>query len=411
MNQTVAVFREFLLLGFTAFGGPTAHVAFFRERFVASKSWLTEAEFADLLALCQFLPGPASSQLGLSIGWKRAGWPGAFAAWFAFTTPSAIALTLFAIGVMAFGGRMDSEAGWLRGLQIAVVAVIANAVGSMWSVLCPNVQTRLIALASAAVILGTSASWMQLVVIGAGALAGLLLLSPEPAALVAPPRGNVSATPSKASLSQPQPRGNSGTVGAFCLILFASFLVALPLAAKTWPNHAALDLFNAMYRSGSFVFGGGHVVLPLLSQETVGPGWVSAEEFLAGYGAAQAVPGPLFTFSSYLGALVQGPGGPFAMSAVGLVGIFLPAWLLVLGVMPFWHRLVAQAGIRAALAGTNAAVVGLLGAALYSPVWIGAIQSRGDVVFLIGVAAALLVLKLPPWAVVIAAGWVGWLLG
>lgn len=394
MKPVLEVFREFLILGLTSFGGPTAHVAFFRDRFVGVKKWMSEADFADLLALCQFLPGPASSQLGLSIGWRKAGWPGAFAAWFAFTMPSAIALTLFGIGVMKFGGGLDAETGWLRGLQIAVVVVIAQAATSMWVGLCPDRKRRLIALLAAAVILATSPAWMQLVVIALGAVAGLIFLRKE--------------TESRGSSEGREPVQSGSAVGTACLVAFFVLLIGLPLAVKMMPGSPALESFTAMYRSGSLVFGGGHVVLPLLSQEVVAPGWVSREEFLAGYGAAQAVPGPLFTFAAFLGSLIEGPGGARGMAAVALIGIFLPAWLLVLGVMPFWHRVVARPKVRAALAGTNAAVVGLLGAALYQPVWIGAISSTKDVVFLIGVAAALLVLKLPAWAVVIAAAVAGW---
>ncbi|MEM7600284.1 MAG: chromate transporter, partial [Verrucomicrobiota bacterium] len=236
-------------------------------------------------------------------------------------------------------------------------------------------------------------------VIALGALAGLIFL-----------RGETRASESTGLDEGPNPVKSGYTIGAACLIVFFVLLLGLPLAVRLMPDSPALETLAAMYRSGSLVFGGGHVVLPLLSQEVVDPGWVSREQFLAGYGAAQAVPGPLFTFAAFLGSLIEGPGGAWGMAAVALVGIFLPAWLLVLGVMPFWHRVVARPNIRAALAGTNAAVVGLLGAALYDPVWTGAVGSAKDVVFLIGVAAALLILRLPAWAVVIAAGWAGWLL-
>lgn len=404
MKSVIEVFREFLILGLSSFGGPTAHIAFFRDRFVERKKWLTEADFADLLALCQFLPGPASSQFGLSLGWKRAGWAGAFAAWVAFTFPSALLLILFGLGVMKYGGGLEGGAGWLKGLQIAVVAVIAGAVTSMWKTLCTDRPRQLLALAAAAILLGTGIAWMQLVVIALGAIAGWLLFRDDQTERS--PTGlnegleRVESSTEKGSAQQ-------GRVsGAVCLVLFFVLLLGLPLVSKIQPGQP-LEAFTAMYRSGSLVFGGGHVVLPLLSQEVVEPGWVGREEFLAGYGAAQAVPGPLFTFSGYLGSLIEGPGGPWGMAIICLIGIFLPAWLLVLGLMPFWHSVVRRPGIRAALAGTNAAVVGLLGAALYNPVWIGAIQSSKDVVFLIGVASSLLVMKWPPWVVVIAAGVVG----
>lgn len=279
MKAAVEVFREFLVLGLTSFGGPTAHISFFRDRFVGMKKWMSDADFADLLALCQFLPGPASSQLGLSIGWRRAGWPGAFAAWFAFTMPSAIAITLFGLGVMKFGGGLDAETGWLRGLQIAVVVVIAQSVTSMWVGLCPDRKRRLIALFAAAVILASSPAWMQLVVIALGAIAGLIFLKKETAP--------VELT---GSSQGPNPVQSGYAVGTACLIAFFVLLIGLPLVVKMMPGSPALESFTAMYRSGSLVFGGGHVVLPLLSREVVDPGWVSREEFLAGYGAAQAVP-------------------------------------------------------------------------------------------------------------------------
>lgn len=399
MKHFFEIFREFSLLGLTSFGGPTAHVAFFRDRFVGVKNWLSESDFADLLALCQFLPGPGSSQLGLSIGWRKGGLPGAIAAWIGFTLPSAIALILFGIGVMAVSGEgFDASAGWLRGLQIAVVAVIASAVVSMWKSLCPERPHQFIALAAAAVMLLSTVAWMQLVVIGIGALLGLILF-----------RKSVGA--STASSDGIKPVGalsGSRWFGIACLVVFFALLFGLPFLVPANQDNSILAAFNAMYRSGSLVFGGGHVVLPLLSQEVVTPGWVSGEEFLAGYGAAQAVPGPLFTFAGYLGSIMDDVGGPWLMGAVCLVGVFLPAWLLVLGVMPFWGSVVKKPSLRAALVGTNAAVVGLLGAALYSPVWTGAISSTRDVVFLIGVAAVYFVAKLPVWLVVILAGVAGW---
>jgi len=395
MKSILEVFREFLLLGLTSFGGPTAHIAFFRDRFVGVKEWLSEKEFADILALCQFLPGPASSQVGLSIGWHRAGLGGALAAWFAFTMPSAIALAIFGVAVLSFGAELEEGAGWLRGLQVAVVVVIAQAVIAMWKALCQDRSTRLIALGAAAVILATSPAWMQLVVIAAGAVLGLVFLRS---------RGDASTGHRPVESS----KSSGKALGVACLVAFFALLLGLPLLNSLAPGSAILETFSAMYRSGSLVFGGGHVVLPLLSEEVVDPGWVTPEQFLAGYGAAQAVPGPLFTFSSYLGTLIDGPIGPWGMAAVALIGIFLPAWLLVLGVMPFWKGLVARPGVGAALAGTNAAVVGLLIAALYTPVWTSAIASADDVVFLIGVAATLLILRVPVWAVVIAAGMAGW---
>ena len=401
MKNVLEVLREFFLLGLTSFGGPTAHVAFFRDRFVGVKKWLTESEFADQLALCQFLPGPASSQLGLTIGWRRAGWAGALAAWTGFTLPSALAITAFGIGVTAFGGGLEG-AGWLRGLQIAVVVVIANAVTSMWKGLCPGNSHKLVALAAAGIILATSPAWMQIVVIALGAVAGLIFLRDGSES-----RETFEKDDSTGLDEGSNPVKSSYAVGITCLVLFFVLLFGLPLLTKFAPGQP-LEAFTAMYRSGSLVFGGGHVVLPLLSEEVVGPGWVTREEFLAGYGAAQAVPGPLFTFSAFLGSLIEGPGGAWGMALASLLGIFLPAWLLVMGVMPFWHGAVRRPGVRSALAGTNAAVVGRLGAALYDPGWVGASQGATDVVFPLGVAAALLVLKWPSWLVVVLAAVAGW---
>ncbi|MEC5125780.1 chromate efflux transporter [Verrucomicrobiales bacterium BCK34] len=408
MKHFLEILREFTLLGLTSFGGPTAHVAFFRDRFVGVKKWLGESDFADLLALCQFLPGPASSQLGLAIGWRRGGLAGAAAAWIGFTLPSAIALILFGIGVMAVSdGGFDASAGWLRGLQIAVVAVIANAVASMWKSLCPGRSHQFIALAAGAVMLLSEVAWMQLVVIVFGGALGFIFFRKSVAA---------ENTDLRGLSERPNPVGNHpvGSVsgsrwfGMACLVVFFSLLFAMPFFVSSGSDNSIFAAFNAMFRSGALVFGGGHVVLPLLSQEVVTPGWLTGEEFLAGYGAAQAVPGPLFTFAAYLGSIMEGVGGPWLMGAVCLVGIFLPAWLLVLGVLPFWGDLVKKPSLRAALIGTNAAVVGLLGAALYSPVWTKSITSTNDVVFLTGVAALYFVAKLPVWLVVILAGLAGW---
>ncbi|MDA7921833.1 chromate efflux transporter [Verrucomicrobiales bacterium] len=409
MKHFFEILREFTILGLTSFGGPTAHVAFFRDRFVGVKKWLSESDFADLLALCQFLPGPASSQLGLSIGWRKGGLPGAIAAWIGFTLPSAIALILFGIGVMAVsGGGFDASGGWLRGLQIAVVTVIANAVVSMWKSLCPGRLHQFIALAAASVMLLSSVAWMQLLVIALGAILGLILFRKL---VITEKADSTGRFPTGAS-DEPNPvRGLSGSrwFGVSCLVAFFALLFGLPLLVSSSQDNSILAAFNAMFRSGSLVFGGGHVVLPLLSQEVVAPGWLTGEEFLAGYGAAQAVPGPLFTFSAYLGAIMDDVGGPWLMGSVCLVGIFLPAWLLVLGVMPFWSDLVKKPSLRAALIGTNAAVVGLLGAALYDPVWTKSITSTNDFVFLIGVAAVYFVAKWPVWLVVLLAGAAGWL--
>ncbi|MEM7697808.1 MAG: chromate efflux transporter [Verrucomicrobiota bacterium] len=395
MQRWLEIFREFLFLGLTSFGGPTAHIGFFRERFVDLKKWLDDQEFANALALCQFLPGPASSQLGLVIGWKQGGWLGAFAAWLGFTLPSAILMTVFGVSLGWFIDDLSKGAGWLRGLQIAVIVVIAKAVYQMWTSLCTRRSHQLIALLAAAAMLGTGLPWLQLVLIALGAVTGWILWG----------RREKEAEP---ELSKPGPleRG-SRTIAITCLLLFGVLLIGLPLAAQWRPDWSIVTTFDAMYRSGSLVFGGGHVVLPLLSEEVVARGTISEAEFLAGYGAAQAVPGPLFTFSAFLGSRIDGPGGAWVMALVALLGIFLAAWLLIMGVMPFWESVSRKPALKAALAGTNAVVVGLLIAALYTPVWTGAITGTADVVFLIGVGIALILFRIPAWAVVISAGLAG----
>lgn len=417
MRSPFSILREFFQLGLTSFGGPTAHVAFFRERFVEKRRWLTDREYADLLALCQFLPGPASSQIGLGIGWKKGGALGALAAWVGFTLPSAVALTMFGLVIAGFGGAeadsggeggIAADAGWLRGLQIAVVAVIAKAVWTMSGSLCPDRSRKLIALGAAALMLALGAAWAQILVILAGAALGLCFV--EGGWLVNKREASDSgsaATPGSQLSGPTSPAQRGRLAGVACLAAFGLLLFGLPLLEKILPGHRLLEAFSAMYRSGSLVFGGGHVVLPLLSRETVGPGWITSQEFMAGYGAAQTVPGPLFTFSAYLGAVMESPHSPWLMAAVSLAGIFLPAWLLVLGAMPFWESIASRPVPRRALAGTNAAVVGLLGSSLYDPVWTGAIRGSGDLVFLLGVSAAFFVLRWPAWLVVILAGVAG----
>ena len=401
MNRSIEIFLEFLKLGLTSFGGPSAHIAYFQNRFVKTKRWINDSEYAALVALTQFLPGPGSSQTGMGIGWKRGGLFGSIAAFLGFTLPSAVIMFFFAVGVMKFGLISGGvEAGWIRGLQIAVVAVIANAVWSMAKSLCRGKIPALIALASAAVVLGTDSPWTQIGVILTGAAAGWIFLKNDPDST-----GYDEASNRVPSATQ---EGASRYFPVLCLVVFALLLGATLWLAKS--GNQLLAAFAGMYRSGALVFGGGHVVLPLLSQETVDPGWISAPQFSAGYGAAQAVPGPIFTISTYLGALLKTSGGPLLAATVCTLGIFLPGWLLVIGCLPFWESLKEISPLRRALSGTNAAVVGLLGAALYDPVWTKSIVGKTDLIFLLGVAAALLVLKLPPWLVVIAAGLAGSLL-
>ncbi len=378
--EILAIFTR---LGFTSFGGPVAHLGYFRDEFVARRKWLDERAYADLVALCQFLPGPASSQVGLSLGLLRGGYAGAAAAWIGFTLPSAVALVAFALGVAAVGEA--AGAGWLHGLKIVAVAVVAQAVWGMAGALCPDrLRASLAVGAMALVLLFAEAGFGthgQLLVIVAGGLIGWRMIAVEGTA------------------GDPLPLTVGRTTAVCALFLFFALLAGLPLAAAAL-QHEALTLVDRFYRAGSLVFGGGHVVLPLLQAEMVDPGWVSRDAFVAGYGAAQAVPGPLFTFAAFLGAAAEiGPGG-WAGGAIALGAIFLPSLLLVVGALPFWDALRRRPAVQGALAGVNAAVVGLLLAALYDPVWTSAILSPVDVAL---AAAAFLLLvswKVAPWAVV-----------
>ncbi|HWS74443.1 MAG TPA: chromate efflux transporter [Quisquiliibacterium sp.] len=384
-GRVLEVFVAFLRLGLVSFGGPVAHLGYFREAFVMRRRWLSEAAYADLVALCQFLPGPASSQVGMALGLSRAGLPGALAAWAGFTLPSALALTLFALGVGAWGE--GPAPGLLQGLKLAAVAVVAQAVWGMGRSLCPDAPRATMAVAAACAALAWNSPWTQVGVIAIAAAIGL-------AALRAPATEDGHA---------PLPATVGRGFAVAMLAAFLALLVGLPALAQASPGWAA-SLFDAFYRAGALVFGGGHVVLPLLQAEVVGPGWVSAESFLAGYGAAQAVPGPLFTFAAYLGAAAQGWAG----AAVALAGIFLPAFLLVLGALPFWDRLRRQPGARAALSGVNAAVVGLLLAALYDPVWTSAVRGPADFAQALAAFVAPVFWRAPPWAIVIASAALGW---
>ncbi|ABM42211.1 chromate transporter, chromate ion transporter (CHR) family [Acidovorax sp. JS42] len=389
------VFLIFLRLGLTSFGGPVAHLGYFREEFVARRRWLTEDAFADLVALCQFLPGPASSQVGLALGLRQAGWGGALAAWLGFTLPSALVMALLGLGLVAGQGLVP--AGVLHGLKVAAVAVVAQAVWGMARSLCRG-PTRLLLMALACAL---ALLWPGVVgQVGAmlvAALAGLALWGRAGAMPAPPSQGGLAA-------------GVRPRTGALLLAAFAALLVLLPLAARAWPQ-GWLVLADAFYRAGALVFGGGHVVLPLLQAEVVATGWVAADDFLAGYGLAQAVPGPLFTFAAFLGAAAGHGAGGWLGAAVCLVAIFVPAFLLVAGALPFWERLRHNARARAALAGVNAAVVGLLLAALYHPVWTSAIHAPADLALALAAFAALVWARVPPWLVVPLCGAAGWLLG
>lgn len=368
-----------LRLGLTSFGGPVAHLGYFREEYVVRRRWLPEPAYADLVALCQFLPGPASSQVGIAVGILRAGLPGGLAAWLGFTLPSALLLVAFAHGVR---GLDLGAAGWLHGLKVVAVAVVAQAVWGMARTLCPDRPRATLAVlgALAALLVPTAAG--QVGVIAAAGLAGWGLLRP-------PPPGESGAIR--------VPFGPAPAVGA--LALFFVLLAGAPVLRHLAPG-PALAVFDSFYRTGSLVFGGGHVVLPLLQAEVVPPGWVSSEQFVAGYGAAQAVPGPLFTFAAYLGAAMAPRPGGWAGAALALGAIFLPAFLLVVGTLPFWDRLRRRRAFQAALLGINAAVVGLLLAALYHPVWTSAVRGPADFALALGAFALLMVWRLPPWLVV-----------
>jgi chromate transporter len=381
------VFRIFLRLGLTSFGGPVAHIGYFRTEFVERRRWFDDSAYADLVALCQFMPGPASSQVGLAIGLSRAGALGALAAWTGFTLPSALALALFALGVAALGGA--EGAAWLAGLKAAAVAVVAQALLGMARTLCPDRERATVAVAAAAMTLLTPGVAGQIGAILLGALVGLAAFPTAAAGAAGAFRVPVSRA-----------------VGAVFLALFFAFLVGLPLLAAATDSHA-LDLLDAFYRAGALVFGGGHVVLPLLETAVVGPGWIDADSFIAGYGAAQAVPGPLFTFAAYLGAAGDaGPAG-FAGAALCLGAIFLPSVFLVAGLLPFWEALRARPAARSALSGVNAAVVGLLAAALYDPVFLTGVTGGPSMALTLAAFVALQMWKAPPWAVVAGAAAAG----
>ena len=378
----LAVFLAFLRLGLTSFGGPVAHLGYFRAEFVTRRRWLDEAAYGDIIALCQFLPGPASSQVGITLGILRAGLKGGLAAWVGFSGPSALALTLFAYGVASLG--QVAQQPWLHGLKIVAVAVVAQAVWGMARNLCPDRLRASMAVGAALLVLAMPGAAGQVGAIVLGGLIGWRWLAQ---AQEARPAGTIEIALGR-------------KLGIAALALFAILLFGLPVLDAAFSNHA-LALIDSFYRAGALVFGGGHVVLPLLQQALVPPGWASNDAFLAGYGAAQAVPGPLFTFSAYLGAIMQpGPSG-WKGAILCLCAIYLPSFLLLIGVLPFWDALRRRDAVRAALRGVNAAVVGLLLAALYTPVWTSAITSAAD--FGLGIAAFLLLAfwRVPPWLVVL----------
>ncbi len=375
------VLLVFLRLGVTSFGGPIAHLGYFRAELVQRRKWLDEDSYADIVALCQFLPGPASSQVGMILGMTRAGLPGALAAWIGFTLPSALALVLFAYGVERLGDL--SRVPWLHGLEIVAVAVVAQAVWGMARTLCPDKERATLAVAAALATLAVPSAAGQIGAILGGGLIGWRCLAAT---------STTSATPLALHISR--------KTAILCSILFVALLVGLPLAAAATGNHT-IALISSFYRAGALVFGGGHVVLPLLQQAVIPQGWVSGDTFLAGYGAAQAVPGPLFTFAAFLGAVMESPPNGWIGGLVCLGAIFLPSFLVVVGLLPFWDALRRQRAVQSALKGINAAVVGILLAALYTPVWTSAIFAPAD--FGLGLVAFVLLVswQAPPWLVVV----------
>jgi chromate transporter len=379
-GSALEVFWVATKLGLTSFGGPIAHLGYFHEEYVRRRKWIDEHGYADLVALCQFAPGPTSSKVGFSLGLLRAGYPGGLAAWAGFTLPSALALLLFAYGAAALSGPVG--VGLLHGLKLVAVAIVAQAVWGMARTLCPDRERASIAGGAALIVLLSTSAFSQLAAILFGALTGAWLCRQT---------GLVYAEHAPIKVSR--------RVGVAALAAFFGLLVGLPLLRALTGSHT-IAMMEAFYRSGALVFGGGHVVLPLLREAVVAPGWVGDDAFLAGYGAAQAVPGPLFTFAAYLGAVMGPRPNGLPGGTLGLATIFLPGLLLHLGTLPFWESFRRRAGTQAVMRGINAAVVGLLGAALYSPIWTSAVQRPED--FAVALVGFILLVgwKAPPVVVV-----------
>jgi len=358
-NGTVAeVFIAFLKLGLTSFGGPIAHIAYYRQAFIEKRQWLNEAQFAQLLALCQFLPGPASSQMGFSLGLMRAGWMGGMAAFIAFTLPSALLLFAFAQWLPYLSDTVSSAA--IHGLKLVALVVVAQAVWLMAQQLCPDWRRRSIALIALLLLLFLSTPFSQMLVVIIGAVAGVVFCHNQ----------------HSFSENQLTVRHSQG-LAWFLLALFFVLLFLLPVISG---QHGLLAVVDAFYRAGALVFGGGHVVLPLLEHTVVEPGWIAADDYLAGYGAAQAVPGPIFSVAAYLGAMMPGESGGMTGAVVALIAIFLPGFLLISAILPLWKKLLNYPVTAKAIAGINAAVVGLLAAALYDPIWVSVIESFSDII-------------------------------
>jgi chromate transporter len=385
----LAILGIFLKLGLTSFGGPIAHLGYFREEFVARRRWLDEPAYADLVALCQFLPGPSSSQVGFAIGLLRGGLAGALAAWTGFTLPAAVLMLVFAYGADVLAGPISANV--LHGLKIVAVAVVAQAVWGMARTLAPDRPRAAIAAAALSVVAFPTGTPGQIGAIMLGAVAGMLA-----------GRGAAVERPATVGLAAFRPIGWRPAAAA--IIVALALLAALPLLRGLGAGGHGLALFDAFYRAGALVFGGGHVVLPLLKDQVVANGWVGPDAFLAGYGAAQALPGPLFTIAAYLGA-VSGPApNGVAGAAIALVAIFLPGLLLVAGSLTFWSSIGHMRRVRSAMAGVNAAVVGILAAALYDPVFVGAVRSGPDFALATLAFLALTMWRVPPWIVVVVTG-------
>lgn len=376
IRSLIEIFLVSTRLGLTSFGGPTAHLGYFHEEYVRRRKWMDEKSYADLVALCQFLPGPSSSQVGIGIGIMRAGIVGGITSFIGFTFPSVVALIAFALLMTGFD---VGNAGWIHGLKIVAVAIVAHAIIGMAKSLTPDLKRKAIAILALLVTILWQTAFSQVAVILMAAFIGFLLLDQENEGGVVQSRFPVSKQ-----------------VGAICLVVFVGLLVVLPLLKEITGSYW-VAMFDSFYRSGSFVFGGGHVVLPLLEKEFVPTGWMSEEAFLAGYGVTQAVPGPLFTFAAYLGTVMNGWQG----GVVATVAIFLPAFLLVIGALPFWDQLRNHPKITGVIMGMNAAVIGILIAALYSPIWTSSILEVKDFALAVILFSMLSYWKLPPWIVVV----------
>jgi chromate transporter len=382
-ENLVSIFGAFLKLGTTSFGGPIAHLGYLRKEFVERRKWLDDKAYADLVALCQFLPGPASSQVGFALGISQRGLPGGIVAWLGFALPSAIIMIAFAYGAQLFSG--SSASGWLHGLKLAAVAIVAQAVWNLGRQLCPDRVRASFAIGAAILVLVVPGTFVQLTAIALGAILGWRFLAREKIPDI------------QAGF------GGSRTLSWIAWTMFVSLLVLLPLAARTLDSYP-LSLFDSFYRAGSFVFGGGHVVLPLLHQEVVPRGWISDSDFLSGYGVAQVVPGPLFTFAAYVGAAANGHPNGWMGGLIAVIAIFLPGFLLVLGALPYWDQWRRRPAIRAAMDGVNAVVVGVLLAALYDPIFTSSVHASRDVAIALVAFAMLVFWRLSPlWVVILSA--------